>query len=147
MGDTYFECFANTENNTQSSIERGFRLTRNKLQPPTNQPSHPHTPPTPLPSSPPPPLPPPPGRPPPKNPHLTHLIPLPQHRPPLTMSHKRPPHPTILQLLRANLPRKSSITLIKHVLRCDFDARTEVFAHEEEEERGGGDDDFYELWG
>ena len=34
LGYTYLKRLANTENNTQSTIQRGFRLTRNKLHPP-----------------------------------------------------------------------------------------------------------------
>ena len=33
-GDAYFECFADAENDTQSTLKRGFRLTRNKLNTP-----------------------------------------------------------------------------------------------------------------
>ena len=36
-GGTYFECFANTEDNPQSTIERGFRLARDKLHTPEHQ--------------------------------------------------------------------------------------------------------------
>lgn len=134
--DTHFECLANTEDNPQSTIQRCFRLTRNELHTPTHthtyQPPYPNHPPSPQKKS---------RK---ENPSITHLITLLQHRPPLTMPHQRPPHPTPLQLLRTNLPRERSIPLIKHILRRDFDFGFEVFADEEEEEGGGGD---YDFWG
>ena len=113
-GDTYFECLTNTKNNTQSALERSFRLIRNELHLPEHHlsaslsllSSLPD-----LPSSPP--LP--------QHRKYPYLITLPQNRPPLTMSHQRPTHPTILQLLGTNLARKSSIPFIKHILRRDFD--------------------------
>ena len=116
-GDTYFERFTNTENNPQSTIECGFRLTRDELNTPdtTYQPPHHITLttclqrliPKLLHSS--------------QEQNIPHLILLPQNRPPLTMSRQRPRNPTISQLLRTNLARKRSIPLIEHILRRDFD--------------------------
>ena len=73
---------------------------------------------------------------------VTHIITLPQNNPPFTMSTKRPPDLTIRQLLRANLPRKSSIRLIKHVLTADLDLRLQVLPHQQQKQSRGGDHDF-----
>ena len=136
------ECFSNAQYDSQASIERCLGLTRNELYS-RNEPLAPivlrfrtaflsTSPsllflPLLLPT---------------RRARLSYIIRLMKDHSPLTMPAQRPAYLTVLQLLRADLSRKSPIGLVEHILTADFNLFLEMFPYEQEEEARRGNDDF-----
>lgn len=73
---------------------------------------------------------------------------LPKDLPALRVAEQRPCDAAVFELGNGDLAGESTVGLVEHVLRGDFDGRGEVFAREEQVERGWGDYHFrVGIWG